>query len=196
MKILVSTLYCGENAFEACCAAIEGQSYTHFEHRVYKFLPNLEAHERLFADFRDSPEFDVLVKIDADTVLRDSGFLDRLVSLLNRKPTVDLIEIELWDCYTDRQIPALNVVRARSSYERTTDSLFTDLGNVPTERRLYDTHELAPCADHCPNPNDLQAFRYGVHKGVKVLQKGRLIKRVSSARGHLETISLLREKCS
>ncbi len=194
MRILVSTLYCGENEFEACCHAIEHQTYRDFEHKIYHHLPNLEAHERLFSDFEQSADFDLLIKIDADMVIRENTFFEKVVSIFKENPAIDLMEIELWDCYTDRQIPAINAIRARSSYQRTSDAIFTDLGDVPAENRLYDKDNLAPAADHCPDPSDLQAFRYGVHKGVKVLQKGRLIKFVESARGHLETVNYLRQK--
>jgi hypothetical protein len=41
MKLLVGTLYTIENEFEQCCAAIDRQTYDHFDLVVIRNLPNI-----------------------------------------------------------------------------------------------------------------------------------------------------------
>ena len=42
-------------------------------------------------------------------------------------------------------------------------------------KRLRDSSNLAPAALHCPDPSPFQAFHYGIHRALKVLQPDRQI---------------------
>ena len=81
MRLFVGTLYCEGKELEECTAKIQQQVCRNFEHFVYKFLPNKEAHDTLFRDFLSRPEFDVLVKVDADTGICEDTFFSRVVEL-------------------------------------------------------------------------------------------------------------------
>jgi hypothetical protein len=52
------------------------------------------------------------------------------------------------------------------------DSLFTDRVKIDPGRRLVTWTTFADAAIHCPNPSPFQAFHFGVHRGVKVVQPG------------------------
>jgi hypothetical protein len=49
--------------------------------------------------------------------------------------------------------------------------MFVDIPEIPTSRCFYDDRVLAPAAIHCKNPAPWQAFHYGLHRGLKSIQR-------------------------
>ena len=80
MRILVGTLATIENEFDACTASIQRQTHRDFEQFVIRDLPNKQAHDTLYRTFMSRSEaFDLLIKIDADMVLADDRFFEKVV---------------------------------------------------------------------------------------------------------------------
>lgn len=171
MRILVVTLYSGENEFDECIASIQRQTYQSFEHLVIRDLPKREAHHRLFGEFmRRRDELDLLVKVDADMVLLRDNLFEQIVEKFARTPELIRLLIELDDFFTGRRMWGLNVYRNTLEWEARDDLVFTDRVNVAPEATRYDDCELAPAAVHCGNPSPFQAFHFGVHRGFKACE--------------------------
>ncbi len=172
MRILVGTLYTIENEFDECVASIERQSYRDFEHLVLRNLGNKEAHESLFNIFVErSGEFDLLVKVDADMVLCSEFLLAAIVERFEKNPVLEHLQIAVHDFFTDQLIMGMNVYRNSVRWDMSAEAVFVESSETIRStpgRRVRDWNDLAPSAIHCKNPSLLQAFHFGVHKGVKV----------------------------
>ena len=172
MKIYVGTLYSGENEYEECLASIQSQTYRDFEHFVFKNLPKREAHRALFSSFLGRADvYDVLIKVDADMVLCSDTLFQRIVQKLSHSTNLDVLSVGVHDFFTGQLINGLNAYRNTVRWDFDKETLFTDIPEVARDKYLYDDKELAPAAIHCKNPSPLQAFHYGVHRGLKSIAK-------------------------
>ncbi len=172
MRVLVGTLYSGENEYEDCLAAIQKQADVKFEHIVIKNKPELEAHRLLFTYFLErSAEFELLVKVDADTVLCSPNLFKNIIARFEADPCLEVLSIGLHDFFTDELINGLQTYRNSVRWNLGRDTVFPDIPLLDPHRYFYDVSEMAPAGEHCPNPSPLQAFHYGVHRGLKSIQK-------------------------
>ncbi len=163
-KIFVGTLYSGENELDECCERINRQTYRNFEHFIYRDLSNKEAHDTLYSDFLGNNDFDILVKIDADTVLREDSFFEKVVNIFEENPNIDLIEFVVYDFFEQVINLGLNCYRQGFSIIDK-GGLFTDrITDIPKERRMISNYVSST---HCPNPSDYQAFHFGCHAQLK-----------------------------
>jgi hypothetical protein len=182
LRILVGTLYCGENEFGALKQSLRDQTYPHWEHVVYKNLPNKEAHDRLYRTFmEEQDEFDLFLKLDADMVLRSDEGLEQIVRMFGEDPNLDHLTLAVRDWYSDSLIEGLHTFSDRARWETGDESRFVDPSPlIPGKRRKLWT-DPAPVVDHSPNPSPFQAFRFGVHRALKVVQRDRWIMRFRQA---------------
>lgn len=189
MHIYVGTLYTIENEFNECVESINSQSYKNFDHYVFRNLPNKEAHVTLFKSFLErAGEYDALVKVDADMVLASDSLFGNIVQKLKANDWVDVLSIAVHDFFSDQLIWGLNAYRNSVRWDFEKESLFVDRPEVPAERCLMDDRELAPAAIHCKNPSSCQAFYYGVHRGLKVIQPGHTEKKEESSKTHWNSL--------
>jgi len=173
VKVLVGILYTGENEWEECQQSIAQQTLAPVEQLTIAWLPNEQAHQLLYQSFESKKdEVDYFVKIDADMVLRKSTFFEGVVDLFNRQPSVDHLEIPVFDHFLEREILGLNCFRSTVSRKSGKNSIFTDACFIGKEK-YRDWEILAPAADHCPDPSPFQSYHYGVHKAVKFHQESR-----------------------
>jgi len=185
MRIYVGTLYTIENEFDECVQSINAQTYKDFDQFVFKNLPNKEAHMTLFQSFLDrKSEYDVLIKIDADMVLTSDTLFQNIVGKLLKNKWLDLLSIAVHDFFSNHMIWGLNAFRNSVCWNLKDENLFVDIPDVPQEKYLMDNKDLAPAAIHCKNPSPYQAFHYGVHRGLKVIQPGRREKQKTSSYYH------------
>lgn len=172
MKIFVGTLYSGENEFEECVTSIQNQSYRNFEHFLFKNLPNKEAHHTLFKSFKENADkYDLLVKVDADMVICSNDLFAQIVIKMTNHPDIDVFSIAVADFFTGDLINGLNCYRNTVIWDFSKQTMFVDIPEVSREKTCYDQTDLAPAAIHCKNPSKFQAFHYGVHRGLKSIQK-------------------------
>ena len=174
MRIFVGTLYAGENELEECADAINRQKGVTFEHVIFKNLGNKEAADTLYRTFMDrSSEFDLLIKVDADTVLGDDHLFSNISQKFREHDWLDLLEIRLHDFFSDHLIWGLNSFRSTVKWKPAQENLFIDdFPPVSKDRRIGSCPELEPAGIHCKNPSPLQAFHFGVHKALKFIQPG------------------------
>ncbi|MEL7357652.1 MAG: hypothetical protein AAFN40_13920 [Cyanobacteria bacterium J06560_6] len=173
MKILVGVMYCIENEFLECIQSIQNQSYKDFEYFVLENLSNKDAHEQLYQTFmREAESYDLFVKVDADMVIARDSFFQEVVNYFSTFSDVDDLQIAVHDFFTDRLVYGLHVYSRRMKWEEDKEQIFVDWPerkNMPI-KRVNDRANLAPAAFHCPNPSRFQAFHFGVHKAVKIMQ--------------------------
>ncbi len=185
MHIYVGTLYTIENEYDECVESINSQSYKNFDHYVFKNLPNKEAHNSLFKSFLEkADDYDVLVKIDADMVVISNLLFEQIINKLSSNAWADILSIAVYDYFSNQLIHGLNAFRNTVKWKLDGENLFVDIPDVHPNKYLFDDKELAPAAIHCKNPSPLQAFHYGIHRGLKVVQPSRNVKNESYSRTH------------
>lgn len=170
IKIMVGVLYSGENEYEECVNSIKKQTYTDYDLLKIEFLPKLEAHKLLYYSFLDQKsQYDLLVKIDADMVLTRPQLFSQIVDKFQKNPGIDVLGIAIWDFFSGGYINGLNSYRNTVKWELDPNNVNADVVVVDPKRYFFDQSEIAPAAYHCPNPSKLQAFHFGIHRGIKVL---------------------------
>lgn len=197
MKLLVGIMHTIENEFEACVDAIKQQTHQDFDYFVIENLPNKEAHDTLYQKFMDNADkYDLFVKIDADMVLCRTTFFEEVVKKMRGNPDIGHLEVAVHDFFTDRLIYGLNTFRNTVKWDtRSCEVIFVDR-IVESYNHTHDNYELAPAAYHCPNPSDFQAFHFGLHKAVKVIQINSPEINSSAAKEHWRNITLLHRNYS
>ncbi len=169
----MGTLYSGENEYEECLASIRSQTFTNYDHLIIKDLPQHEAHKKLYSTFMNHRnEYDLLIKVDADTVINSERLFEEIIRKFAENDWLEVLTIAVDDFFTGRRIQAgLQISRNTVTWDLEKNTAFPDIPNVIPEHFYYDSAELAPAATHCKNPSRFQAFHYGVHRGIKALQR-------------------------
>lgn len=189
MRLYIGTLYTIENEYDDCVQSINQQSYRNFDHFVFQNLPNKEAHARLFRSFLDQADiYDALIKVDADMVLSRTTLFAEIVAELETNPWAQVLSIAVHDFFSDELIWGLNAYRNTVRWDFNKETLFVDRPNLPKENYLTNNSELAPAAYHCKNPSPYQAFHFGVHRGLKVIQHGNTEQNESTSKSHFRTM--------
>lgn len=169
MRLFVGVLFSGENEYDECLNSIQDQTYQNFDLHAFEYLPKLEAHSRLYHSFLDQKDrYDLLIKIDADMVLTRPELFQQIVNKFDQNPGMDVLGIAILDFFSGVYINGLNSYRNTVSWELDPGNVNADVVVVDNEKYFFDQSELAPAAFHCKNPSKLQAFHFGVHRGVKV----------------------------
>jgi glycosyltransferase involved in cell wall biosynthesis len=182
-RLFIGTLYSQENEYAACVRSIQSQTYQNFDHFVFTDLPNKEAHVALFSAFLEKKDqYDLLIKVDADMVISNPDLFEMIVKKMVESPSIQILSIAVHDFFSDQLIFGLNTYRNTVHWDFKKEKLFVDIPEVPREGYLFDETELAPAAVHCADPTPYQAFHYGVHHGLKMVQPEQEVIRESSRR--------------
>ena len=171
-RVFIGTMYCGEGDFTQCCDAIDKQSGVSLMHVTVNNLPEKEAHNALWSSWRQARHnFDMFVKVDADTVLAHDEVLLEFWKVMEANPRVTGIQAPLLDYFTDGYINGLNCFSPRVTFRDTADELFCDrqvdvdhdivlkAGQVP--------ERLRHAGYHCHHATEAQAFHFGLHRALK-----------------------------
>jgi hypothetical protein len=174
VRVLIGTLYTGENEFEQSKRSLQRQTHEHWEQVVLKHLPNKEAHDRLYRTFMEhADDFDLFLKLDADMVFRSKTALRTLVKLFESHPELDDALLAVRDWASDSLIMGLHAYSHRAVWTSSEEELFVDHTPSVPGKRLATKGPPAPLVDHSPDPSPFQAFRFGVHRALKVVQRDR-----------------------
>lgn len=167
-------MYSGENEYEECKEMIFAQTYKNFDHFVYENLSYKEAHDRLYGDFMEKAEiYDILIKIDADMVLREKTFFQYIVERFRNDNELDIITMALHDFYLDEMIWGMHAYRNTIKWDTGNEIVYTDRMHLKDNVRKHDWVEEI-FAEHCKNPAPFQAFHFGFHRGLKAVQPDRI----------------------
>jgi len=172
MRILVGILHTIENEYDECIDSIRRQNHEAFEYFVLRGLPDREAHHTLYRTFmKRADEFDIFLKVDADMVIPSEHLFSGIARRFKECPCMDMLTVLVHDFFSDRLIKGMHAFRSTVTWKCGEEMVFTDGGvNITKEQKYTDSEELAPAAIHCKNPSGYQAFHYGLHRGVKVLE--------------------------
>lgn len=181
-RILIGTLYSGENEFDSSVESLESQSYTNWDQVVFKNLPNVLAHQRLYQRFMDAADqFDLFLKLDADMVFSENTALEKIVQLFREEKELDHALIGLRDWFSNTDIMGLNVFTARARWEANGERLFVDHPPRITGIRKVYWGPPAPIADHAPDPSLEEAVQFGMHRALKIVQRGQRTRKPTQA---------------
>ncbi len=169
-KVLVITLYSGENEYEECLSALRLQNYKYVDLFSIENKPNYEAHCELYKKIEDNQHiYDLFLKVDADMILRTPDVIGRIVSIFKGNMKLDHAIFTVYDWASETNIIGMHAFSNRAKWGTPNDRLFVDPSPViEGERKLYKGE--GPVADHMPDPTDLQAYVFGYHRAIKIIQ--------------------------
>jgi hypothetical protein len=171
-NVLAITLYSGEAEFEDCVSAINQQKNCKIDHKIYSNLSEIDAHNVLLEKFENEKQnYDLFVKVDADTVIKHDYAFDIVFQKLSSTGAA-AAQLYLYDYFTCKNINGLNFYNPKlNHFKKTSDKLFPDRSIVHLGRVLYSDNfidaGIIPVGMHCAYPNDKQSFHYGFHRGLK-----------------------------
>jgi len=172
-RLLILTLNSGEAALPILTRQLAAQSFQDFAHEVIGGLPNQEAHNRLYRTIMDrASSFDLFLKLDADMTLRGDTSLAEAIRATDEHPIEQHFAFRIWDCFTDEETLGVHIFRSGMSWGEIMDDLFVD-PNPPNARQMLWEGPPAPFVNHGEVVSDFECFSFGVHKFLKVAQRGR-----------------------
>ena len=167
--VFVGTLHCGEGDFEKCCKMLNAQEGVLIEHLIISNQPEQLAHNMLWSAWRERQQnFDIFVKVDADTVLASKNTLAYIADLM--KDDVTGIQAPLYDYFTDGMINGLNCFSNTVVFKSSDNYLYCDRVDTNHNRVLKANDvptTLVPAGFHCSEATPLQAFHFGLHRMLK-----------------------------
>lgn len=172
IKVLIITLYSGENEYNQCCQSVEEQQGFIIEHKIIKDLPKQEAHQKLYKNFNNNrSNFDYFAKLDADMAFSNPNALNNILQNFNKD--VDIVSATVHDGITNSDMQSFNVFSSRCYFKfDTNDPLFTDSLEIEYEGQQVSYIDEERNVLHAFNPSPFQAFMFGVHRSLKVVQPG------------------------
>ena len=171
-RLLILTLDSGEAALPVLLEQLATQTFQDFEHVVISGLPNQAAHNRLYRTIMErAASFELFLKLDADMTLRSEASLADAVGATEGHPDVQHFAFRVWDGFTEEETLGVHLFRSGVSWGDVTDELFVD-PDPPHVRQLLWDGPPAPFVNHGEVVSDFECFAFGVHKFLKVAQRG------------------------
>lgn len=189
IKVLIITLYSGENEYEQCCRSVKEQQGFIIEHKVIKNLPKQQAHQELYEKFNNNrSNFDYFAKLDADMMFSHSKALDNIIKKFNKN--IDIVSATVHDGITDSDMQSFNIFSSRCLFSSdTNDSLFTDSLEIKHKGQHISYVDVDRNILHAFNPSPFQAFMFGVHRSLKVVQFGNETPKVNNSYYQLKILN-------
>lgn len=188
-KIYVGTLYVGENELEACKQSVKNQTVSNITHEIFSHLPNKEAHDTLYNRIMElQNEYDYFIKLDADMVLKRDTIIEELVDIFETEQNLDHAVFSVDDWYSNTQIMGMHMFSNRVKWDIRKDGLFVDPNPIIKGNRIMCWDTPAPVADHSPNPSISEAYMFGYHRALKIVQRNRVHKITNAAKFQLELL--------
>jgi len=173
-RLLVATLYAGENDYSDMIQSLNVQTFRCFDHYAFHWFPNFQAHWLLYKTMMHySNYFDFFVKIDADMVLRRTNALQCIIDLFDANESLDHAVFTVRDCLSETDIWGLHAFRNTVTWRLDPEERrFVDPDPINIRQKMMFRTDPAPIANHMPNPSRAQCFDFGSHRAVKILQSG------------------------
>jgi hypothetical protein len=173
-RVLVGTLYSGENEFDELVESVKKQRNVMVEHLVIKNLSEYEAHKLLYSFWNEHKhEYDYFLKLDADIVLTDQNKLFYTYLILQWDKNITGMQVALHDFYTDKSLNGVGIFTPQVYFEIDDNekSLRCDRGdkghNIKLSSDFTKEINLYPYGIHGKNPNKYQLFRFGAYRMKK-----------------------------
>lgn len=173
-KILIGTLYSGENELDDCIKSVEKQNYTNWNHKIFRNLPNKEAHDTLYSFFMNNQkEYELFIKLDADMVFKHEKCLEEIVKIFQKNKNLDHLVTAVHDFFSDSLIMGLHVFSNRVRWQKDKEEVFVDPDPWQPGEKISLWDSPAPLVLHNSNPDPVQAYSFGIHRMTKAIQKDR-----------------------
>jgi hypothetical protein len=174
-QFLVCTMWCGEPDYNHCVRAIARQKDVVVQHQIISYLPEREAHNVVYEAFNRAGPYWIRAKIDADVELLDDNVLARVAQRFVEKPMAHGIDPTVLDYMTDAELHAgVAFYTYHVQFGVQTDGLLCDRGMVLRSDEHWLGLDIGPVGKHMYHANELTAFRYGFHRGLKRQETVRL----------------------
>jgi hypothetical protein len=171
-RLLILTLSSGEAALPLLAEQLVTQSFRDFDHELIAGLPNRAAHNRLYRTIMErASSYELFLKLDADMTLRSDTAVEEAVRATDRHPGAQHFAFPIWDCFTEEQTLGVHMFRSGVSWGEVTDDLFVDPDPSHVKQIVW-KGPPAPFANHGEVVSDFECFAFGVHKFLKVAQRG------------------------
>lgn len=190
-RFLVLTLHCGENEIDDCKASVARQNAVSAEQVVFSNLGNIEAHRTLYQEIMTrAGEFDFFLKLDADMVLSHDSALAEVAQYFAAHPGLDHLAVEVNDHFTGSRMASVHTFSPRVTWPLSANqTLFVDPSpQIPGTRAVHPA-DIAPFVEHAPNPHPFQAFHFGVHRALKIVQRNQFFKSVFRMKAQIDVLS-------
>ncbi len=194
-KVLVLSVSSGENEAQTSLSLINDQLGVEFEVYVIEGLSQQQAHTKLYRTIMaNSEKFQWFVKVDGDMVFQSPDLLAKMISLMSSDTNIDHGVFSVMDWYTQKAIMGMHVFSGRCHWPDLNDPLFTDPSpEYPGIQKLF-WESPSPVALHSPDPGLMQAFQFGFHRCLKIVQKDRYCPNVQQALFQFNLIKNLYEQ--
>jgi hypothetical protein len=171
-NILIGMLVSGENEYQDSINSLKQQNFKQWDLFVIENKTKKEAHDLLYKNFMDNKDkYTHFLKLDADMVFSHNNAIEFIISQFQKNKNLDVLMIDVFDFYSNIYIPGQQTFSNRVEWIRDKDEyIFTDAspetkGDI---NRIWNMNKKIIL--HSPNPSNKQAFLYGIHKGMKILQ--------------------------
>jgi len=169
-RVLVGTLHVGEPGLAAAVGSAESQHGVQVTMSLIGHLPKWEAHDELFRRFTTLGHgYEVLAKLDADMEIVHPRLLAAVAVILRAEPEVDEIVLGVDDWLSGKRMQGIRFWRGGVRWDAPPPDLFTDLAPSSARKRWSWIDTGIPLVVHAEDPSDLQALRYGAHRGLKAV---------------------------
>lgn len=176
-RVLIGTMLAGEADYRLCCDAIYKQTVPAV-HYVIEGKQETEAHHDLYRYFKDNPEFEYLLKVDADMVLRSPTVVEQLVEEMKRSPDLARLTHQVHDYFTDSNIWGIHFFSQKAQWDfdmlKASFSFFPDLcdSTYRFSKKFQGSKGMRrdipkSLAYHCHHASPRQSFHYGFHRWLK-----------------------------
>lgn len=175
-RTLVITLSCGERELPECKKSVANQKNTDVHHHVISGLPSAEAHAALYRTvMRMQGEYDLFVKLDGDMVFATPEAVSRIRDYFSRNVGLDHAVFPVYDHLTNRNIVGFHTFSWRSAWSASDEQLFVDPNPYIPGYSNKKVTQLGVMVDHAPYHSSFQAFCFGVHRTLKIVQRDRSV---------------------
>ena len=172
-KVLAGILYSGEPTLHRAIGALEAQKDIDLRIVLIGGFGQWEAHRRLYRTFNETgPEVDLFVKVDADMIILHDRLLISAHRFLSVEEPVDRLTFGVHDWLSGQTIIGLHCWRSSVQWTAEPPPLHTDLVENTARARFVLKDPPEPLVLHAPDPDELQAARYGARRALKALASG------------------------
>jgi hypothetical protein len=167
-RVFVGMLHVGEPRLASAVRRAETQEAVQVTMSLIGDLPKWAAHEELFRRFTVmGPDFDVLVKLDADMEIVHPRLFAAVAAVFDADPGLDHIILGVDDWLSGETVQGIQFWRGGVRWDEPPPDLFTDLPASSARRGWSFIRTGIPLVVHAEDPSDLQALRYGAHRALK-----------------------------
>lgn len=174
-------MYCNENEFDCSQQFIDEQKNVIVSKYLVKDKSERDAAKELYSTWNIVKcEYDFFIQVDADTILAHDHVFDDATKILNlhlaplrdNTKTFTSLQAPLYDYLTNNYVMGLNVYSTQVEWNVKIDNLYTDRCTKNNVTMRHDNfrnfpESLIPAGSHATMLSNVQAYHYGIHRGLK-----------------------------